>query len=195
MPKWRNFAKSSHTGGNLDSPLTETIMGHFKCNRHYVYSIILLKNNLFNLSILGKSLMTAIKFYNIDQRWMVDTRIAGWRNAPIFFKKKLRLIFTERYTPSVHPQSSSVEADEQLDWPNSQTTMELCPACVAYFWGVDHKHNSFLLGPSSPTTKELHGPSLGLSLVTQCDQIGQFVKVFWDTFSYKSNPNVPMRTF
>ena len=57
------------------------------------------------------------------------------------------------------PQSSSVEGDEQLDWPNSQTTMELCPACVAYFLGVDHKHNSFLLGliqPSSPTTKELH---------------------------------------
>ena len=27
--------------------------------------------------------------------------------------------------------SSLVEGDEQLDWPNSQTAMELCHACVA----------------------------------------------------------------
>ena len=49
----------------------------------------------------------------------------------------------------VSPWSSLVEGDEQLDQPNSQTT----------FW-IQHKHNSFLLGPiqpSSPTTKELHG--------------------------------------
>ena len=30
-----------------------------------------------------------------------------------------------------HPWSSLVEGDEQLDRPNSQTTMELCHACVA----------------------------------------------------------------
>ena len=27
--------------------------------------------------------------------------------------------------------SSLVEGDEQLDWPNHQTTLELCHACVA----------------------------------------------------------------
>ena len=27
--------------------------------------------------------------------------------------------------------SSVVEGDDQLDWPNSQTTLELCHACVA----------------------------------------------------------------
>ena len=27
--------------------------------------------------------------------------------------------------------SSLVEGDEQLDWPNSHTTMELCNVCVA----------------------------------------------------------------
>ena len=26
--------------------------------------------------------------------------------------------------------SSLIEGDEQLDWPNSQTTMEFCHACV-----------------------------------------------------------------
>ena len=55
--------------------------------------------------------------------------------------------------------SSLVEGDKQLDQSNSQTCMEWCHASSAYFWGVCHKHSSFLLGPiqpSSPTTKELH---------------------------------------
>ena len=34
------------------------------------------------------------------------------------------------------PWSSLVEGDEQLDQPNSQTTMELCHVCVADFLGV-----------------------------------------------------------
>ena len=50
-----------------------------------------------------------------------------------------------------------------MDRPTSQTTMELCHACVAFFGGggAKQKHNSFLIGPihpSSPTTKENHGP-------------------------------------
>ena len=32
--------------------------------------------------------------------------------------------------------SSLIVGDEQLDWPNSQTTMELCHACVGSFLGV-----------------------------------------------------------
>ena len=50
---------------------------------------------------------------------------------------------------------SLVEGGEQLDLPKSQTTTELCHACVVYIFRVYHKHNRFLLGPiqpSSPTT-------------------------------------------
>ena len=34
------------------------------------------------------------------------------------------------------PWSSLAEGDEQLDWPNSQTTLELCHACVALIFRV-----------------------------------------------------------
>ena len=37
-------------------------------------------------------------------------------------------------TPGIaNPWSSLVEGDEQLDRPNSQTTMKLCHECVALF--------------------------------------------------------------
>ena len=36
---------------------------------------------------------------------------------------------------SIQPWNSLVENDEKLDWPNSQTNMELCCAWVAHFWG------------------------------------------------------------
>ena len=61
--------------------------------------------------------------------------------------------------PLNQPWISLVQGDEQLDRPNSQTTMKLCDAWVAFIFQVNYKHNSFLLGsiqPSAPTTKELH---------------------------------------
>ena len=39
--------------------------------------------------------------------------------------------------------SSLVEGDEQLDWPNSQTTVELCHASVAYFFGLTETQQLF----------------------------------------------------
>ena len=55
--------------------------------------------------------------------------------------------------------NSSSEGDELLDWPNSQTCMQSCPACAAYFVGFVNKHNSLTLEQiqhSAPLTKELH---------------------------------------
>ena len=73
---------------------------------------------------------------------------------------KEKIVHKPARKPQRHrPWSSLVEGDEQLDQPNSQTTLELCHECVALFFWVEHKHNSFLLGriqPSSPSTKELH---------------------------------------
>ena len=45
--------------------------------------------------------------------------------------------------------SSLVKGDEQLDQPNSQTTMELCHASVAYFFGLNTNTTAFWLGRSS----------------------------------------------
>ena len=45
--------------------------------------------------------------------------------------------------------SSLVEGDEQLDRPNSQTTLELCHSCVAYFFGFNINTTAFCLGRSS----------------------------------------------
>ena len=42
--------------------------------------------------------------------------------------------------------------DEQLDRPNSQTTMKLCHPCDAYIFWVVHTYNSFLLGPIQPSS-------------------------------------------
>ena len=50
---------------------------------------------------------------------------------------------------STEPWSSLVEGDEQLDRPNSQTTVELCHACVAYFFGFNTNTTDFCLGQSS----------------------------------------------
>ena len=51
-----------------------------------------------------------------------------------------------------YPLSSIAEGDEPLDWPNSQTILELCHACVASIILVQQKHNSFLLGPIQPSS-------------------------------------------
>ena len=48
------------------------------------------------------------------------------------------------------PWSSLAEGDEQLDWPKSQTIIELYHVCVAYFVLICHKHNSLPLGPIQP---------------------------------------------
>ena len=45
-------------------------------------------------------------------------------------------IFEYSYLHCRRQWSSLVEGDEQLDWPNSQTTVELFHASVAYFFGV-----------------------------------------------------------
>ena len=43
----------------------------------------------------------------------------------------------------LEPWSSLVKGDEQLDQPNSQTTMELCHASVAYFFGLNTNTTAF----------------------------------------------------
>ena len=48
--------------------------------------------------------------------------------------------------------SSSVEGDEQMDWPKSQISMKCCHACDAEFVGVCHKHNSSPHGPIRPSS-------------------------------------------
>ena len=51
-------------------------------------------------------------------------------NSRLVIKLDLAIAaFLNEYT--INPRSSLVEGDEQLDWPNSQTTTELCHACVA----------------------------------------------------------------
>ena len=55
------------------------------------------------------------------------------------------------------PRSSLVEGDEQPDLPNSETWLEFCLACSAYFFGVNTTAY-YLLGSilaSSPTAKAL----------------------------------------
>ena len=41
------------------------------------------------------------------------------------------------------PWSSLEEGDEQLDQPNSQTTFELCHACIEYFFGFNINTTAF----------------------------------------------------
>ena len=49
----------------------------------------------------------------------------------------------------VEPWSSLVEGDKQLDWPNSQTTMELWHAFLHNYFGFDINTTAFCLGRSS----------------------------------------------
>ena len=53
-----------------------------------------------------------------------------------------------------------LEGDEQLDRPNSQTTMELCHACVTYFFGFNINTTAFCFGRYSPHIL-LHDLSFG----------------------------------
>ena len=51
----------------------------------------------------------------------------GKMNATVWAEISKNISWANKW-PS--PWSSLVEVDEQLDWPNSQSTMEFCHACV-----------------------------------------------------------------
>ena len=70
-------------------------------------------------------------------------------------KRKLEVQFA-------HPWSSLLEGDEQLDWPNSQTTMECSMHVLHKFWGVNINTTAFCLGQYS-----LHLPLLKSSIAHQ----------------------------
>ena len=93
-------------------------------------------------------------------------------------------LFRKDLLRSVPSWSSLVKRDEQLDRPNSQTTMEFRHACVTH---VKHKHNSFQFGPLSPTTEELHVSAIRAASprFLSMGQIGQSVPQPRVQFSYK----------
>ena len=61
---------------------------------------------------------------------------------------------------------SLIEGDEQLDWHNSQTTMELCHAFVALFFVFNMNTTAFCLGWCSLHLLLLKSSMLSLSLPT-----------------------------
>ena len=84
--------------------------------------------------------------------------IVAWRNLSnqtllfqhsIFSQKIVYDINSRARVLIVEAWSSLVEGDEQLDQPNSQTTMELCNACVEEFFGLNINTTAFCLGRSS----------------------------------------------
>ena len=70
--------------------------------------------------------------------------------------------------------SSLVEGDEHLDWPNSQRTMELCHTFIVYYFWVEQKHYSFLLGPLQPSSPLLKSNGVSSHLVPAGDAVSNF---------------------
>ena len=76
------------------------------------------------------------------------------------------------------PWSSLVEGDEQLDQPNSQTTMELCHACVAeIFLGVNRNTTAFCLGRYSLHFLLLKSSILIFHSMSQCQYCYRLLKL------------------
>ena len=73
------------------------------------------------------------------------------RNACLIYLNEVLNRFGTRCVllESVSSWSSLVEGDEQLDRANSQTTLELCHACITYFFGFNINTTAFCLGWSS----------------------------------------------
>ena len=61
----------------------------------------------------------------------------------------LDYFFRFRPSESAYAWSSLVEGDEQLNWPNSQITLELCHACAANFLGFNINTTAYCLGRCS----------------------------------------------
>ena len=74
-----------------------------------------------------------------------------WEPNCAYFIETMMMVIghSEDFFKLLHPWSSLVKGDEQLDRPNSQKTLELCHACVAYFFWFNINTTAFCLGRSS----------------------------------------------
>ena len=85
---------------------------------------------------------------NSKRQFKVSRQIGANQNTSIFTGSKKKLCYgwsRKRLHKVGKPWRTLVGEDEQLDWPNIQTTIEFCHAWAALFLGVWHNHNSFCL--------------------------------------------------